>query len=207
MNFKTILLAAAVSIAATGAAKAAVIEHHTLYSQTTLISYFGPLGQSFSVQEGGLDSIALSFLRMNNAPVSDVTIRILDGLEPDSNLIAERSFTPIAGQNWNNQVYTSVDFTGTQLVVGADYYLTLTTSSNYWGVVNGRGTYEGGSYFFFDKASGQYSFPATPYDLNFRITTSPVANVVPEPATWAMLILGFGLVGSALRRSPAQKAA
>jgi hypothetical protein len=26
------------------------------------------------------------------------------------------------------------------------------------------------------------------------------ANAVPEPATWAMLILGFGLVGSAMRR-------
>jgi len=26
------------------------------------------------------------------------------------------------------------------------------------------------------------------------------ANVVPEPATWAMLILGFGLVGAVLRR-------
>lgn len=29
------------------------------------------------------------------------------------------------------------------------------------------------------------------------------ASAVPEPATWAMLILGFGLVGTALRRRPA----
>ncbi|NIJ06950.1 hypothetical protein FHS31_000532 [Sphingomonas vulcanisoli] len=32
---------------------------------------------------------------------------------------------------------------------------------------------------------------------NVRITTAPV----PEPATWAMMIGGFGLVGTALRRS------
>lgn len=30
-----------------------------------------------------------------------------------------------------------------------------------------------------------------------------VTNAVPEPATWAMLILGFGLVGGAMRRQAA----
>jgi len=30
-------------------------------------------------------------------------------------------------------------------------------------------------------------------------TLAAVGNAVPEPATWAMLILGFGLVGGALR--------
>ncbi len=197
MNFQTILLAAAVSVAATGAAKAAVIEHTTLFAQSSLISYWGSLGQSFSVQEGGLDSIALSFLRMNNVAVADVTISILDGLGAGGNLIAQRTFTPIAGTNFANQVYTSIDFTGTTLDVGATYFLTLTTTNNYWGVVNGRGTYEGGGYF--QTSGGNITWPNT-YDMNFRITTSPVSEAVPEPATWAMLIMGFGLVGSALRR-------
>lgn len=30
-----------------------------------------------------------------------------------------------------------------------------------------------------------------------------VANGVPEPATWALLVLGFGLIGGALRRRAA----
>jgi hypothetical protein len=34
----------------------------------------------------------------------------------------------------------------------------------------------------------------------FRLTTDDQTTVVPEPATWAMLIAGFGLVGGALRR-------
>lgn len=40
-----------------------------------------------------------------------------------------------------------------------------------------------------------------------NIVASPVVSAVPEPATWAMMILGFGLAGSALRRARAQGAA
>lgn len=32
------------------------------------------------------------------------------------------------------------------------------------------------------------------------ITTRPVTNGVPEPGTWALMILGFGLAGAGLRR-------
>jgi choice-of-anchor C domain-containing protein len=48
--------------------------------------------------------------------------------------------------------------------------------------------------------------------LSFRSTTAGPsgmaldnvsANVVPEPATWAMMIAGFGVVGAMMRRRPA----
>jgi hypothetical protein len=35
---------------------------------------------------------------------------------------------------------------------------------------------------------------------NFRLTTDDLTTAIPEPATWAMLIAGFGIVGLALRR-------
>lgn len=38
-----------------------------------------------------------------------------------------------------------------------------------------------------------------------RGTTPPTTGAVPEPATWAMMILGFGLVGFAMRRRPSAK--
>jgi WD40 repeat protein len=34
------------------------------------------------------------------------------------------------------------------------------------------------------------------------VSIASAANAVPEPATWAMLIAGFGMVGAALRRKP-----
>lgn len=40
---------------------------------------------------------------------------------------------------------------------------------------------------------------------NFSLTAQVAqAGAVPEPSTWALLILGFGLVGGALRRRPAR---
>jgi hypothetical protein len=36
-------------------------------------------------------------------------------------------------------------------------------------------------------------------DVKFSFTTSTVGGVVPEPATWAMMILGFGVIGGAMR--------
>jgi hypothetical protein len=35
---------------------------------------------------------------------------------------------------------------------------------------------------------------------NVRFSVGPDLAVVPEPATWAMMIIGFGLVGGAMRR-------
>ena len=42
----------------------------------------------------------------------------------------------------------------------------------------------------------------------FRSTSSPISGGVPEPATWAMMIVGFGMVGGlARRRGAAQRLA
>lgn len=40
---------------------------------------------------------------------------------------------------------------------------------------------------------------ATPGSANVSATFRLISNAVPEPSTWAMLILGFGMVGGALR--------
>lgn len=58
--------------------------------------------------------------------------------------------------------------------------------------------------FFFQDSVGRYRVNSfSPGSSSFvTATSSPVvAAGVPEPATWAMLILGFGLVGASLRRA------
>lgn len=36
-------------------------------------------------------------------------------------------------------------------------------------------------------------------NLNFTVTADDIANPVPEPATWAMMIIGFGAIGAMAR--------
>lgn len=38
-----------------------------------------------------------------------------------------------------------------------------------------------------------------------NLATGGIAAAVPEPATWGMMILGFGLMGAAMRRRPSTK--
>lgn len=46
--------------------------------------------------------------------------------------------------------------------------------------------------------TGYALIPTTIYA--FKISGADVAGIVPEPATWAMMIAGFGLAGAAMRR-------
>jgi hypothetical protein len=46
--------------------------------------------------------------------------------------------------------------------------------------------------------AGTYSNDST--GVNFTVTTEDAAAAVPEPATWGMMLVGFGLVGAGMRR-------
>ena len=53
----------------------------------------------------------------------------------------------------------------------------------------------------FDAMGWNLGVDALAGNGSYRAKTSFIAtNYVPEPATWAMMIFGFGLVGSAMRR-------
>jgi hypothetical protein len=56
--------------------------------------------------------------------------------------------------------------------------------------------------FFNQSSNGLYRVNTfSPGSSNFvNATSSPAAAAVPEPTTWAMMLLGFGAVGFALRR-------
>ena len=42
-----------------------------------------------------------------------------------------------------------------------------------------------------------------PIEYSWAYSALPPTNAIPEPATWAMMIMGFGLVGAGLRRRAA----
>jgi hypothetical protein len=47
---------------------------------------------------------------------------------------------------------------------------------------------------------GRYPSPITPYSFSLNILSqTSVDGAVPEPSTWAMMLLGFGFVGGAMR--------
>lgn len=68
------------------------------------------------------------------------------------------------------------------------------------------GYYWGGTFEALYAYDHQGRFPAS-YSERFAVITSitldgqPVAVFVPEPSTWAMLMIGFGAVGGAMRGS------
>lgn len=56
--------------------------------------------------------------------------------------------------------------------------------------------YRTGSAVFFDAAF------STENGVTYDLAVSDPSSPVPEPATWAMMIAGFGMAGAALRRRP-----
>jgi hypothetical protein len=105
----------------------------------------------------------------------------------------------IALMSWNGNV---VDF-GTKIEI-------VSNGSGYWGsgtlVLNGTETGFTGS----GEVHAIIRLPGTFTSITFTDTSenwhgftvgiADVATGVPEPATWAMMIAGFGLVGAASRR-------
>lgn len=65
-----------------------------------------------------------------------------------------------------------------------------------------------GDFNFYNSGSGYYGLLSSDRDINGYpdgvVATAHVAPV-PEPATWAMMLLGFCVVGAALRRTRAKR--
>jgi hypothetical protein len=66
----------------------------------------------------------------------------------------------------------------------------------------GTGRYLGASGSFANV--GTVDFRSPPSRLSFNFDGAISAAGVPEPATWALLILGFGAIGAGKRRRPSQ---
>ena len=136
-----------------------------------------------------------------------VRIRADAGGSPSASNLYEFSDTVTSSAAFDaNSAISSVDFAGINLAAGA-YWFGVSGSGGRdlsWNNYNNGGN-RGPSN---QRVLVGNSVLGTPrfYDLAYRVIGTAGA-VVPEPATWALLILGFGAVGGAMRRSVKPNAA
>lgn len=136
---------------------------------------------------------------------------------PNGDLLASRSFAApsnlTTALNWTTVDVSSANL---QLTSGSNLFYTLqsdampfNTNVLWWGAFgNGGGLYSGGQaltkYIGSCPVCGTWQpyniAPATSADFAFRMNIDTAVAAVPEPATWAMLIAGFGAIGTVLRR-------
>jgi hypothetical protein len=207
MGIATRILTAAAVLCTLGAPAFAAV---TLQTNETAFLAAGNITQStnFDAYGSGFSFLgnphtvgALTFTSGNNLVVGTAT-----GYGNSRNLLAFNGWSPmsgtVAGQNdlfgfKLTLLGTASPVTATlQTNLGSYVFSGLVPAANpglsFYGFQAGAGEYFTG--FTLASAQGTGSAPST---TDFVLGT---AGGVPEPATWAMLIAGFGLVGAAARR-------
>jgi PEP-CTERM motif len=107
----------------------------------------------------------------------------------------------LLGFTWNGtQVEKLENLNGNQLID----FTTLLTGISYVSIHFGNG--QGGpgngnstGFYKLDGGAGLDTF-RTVYGASSSAVLYSVTPAIPEPATWGMMLLGFGIVGSAVRR-------
>jgi len=149
---------------------------------TTLTSVMN--GNSLSVAN------AITFAGGSNQPFDTLQLMLRDG-QAGNGLIGLNSLritgTTYGGQAVSNFALADIaasDFSGLRhfAITGLDFTKAFSLSGNF-------------------NRTGSFSSSQELNRFDVQIGNGPITQaVVPEPATWAMLIAGFGLVGTTMRR-------
>lgn len=207
MTIKHVMMAAALAVSTFVAlpATAATVVSPT-GARGLVISTYATVGQSFTMVGTTLDSFGFQLQTANGGSANDplnFTLRAGDGLT--GAILAQRTITAPLGATRAN-FWQDFSLSGLTLSDGAVYTALLTAGSNRLALLygpaitaNGVDGYAGGRLIAGVAQTGYCT--GAPCDANFRFTSSgPVAGAVPEPAAWALMLLGFATVGTALRR-------
>ena len=178
------------------------------------IAAFGPLGQSFTAVDSNLTSFGFQFQTFNaGAASAPVLWSLLAGEGLTGVVVASRTLNLPTNLPGRTGVFYDFDITGTTVNVGQKYTAVLSTGTTRYGIALGPeyniftgqplggDAYTGGRALFTTMPFSNCTNDATSNcDLNFRVTGTTATTAVPEPASWALMLGGFGLVGGALRR-------
>lgn len=212
------LLATAAAVAALAAAGAA---HATItldQSQTNLdigvaFNFPGccstnlPEGQSFTAGEDGY--LAEIHVQANGVPSGNPTyaMKILSGDGLNGPVLGSENVQVLVGPNTSWETLNLFNL-GIQLTAGDQYTFVITSvigggDAITRGIVgNDRNPYAGGRTYVTHGGADQPNL-----DLVFQTYVSDTPySATPEPAAWALMLVGFGGLGAALRRRRARAA-
>ncbi len=168
----------------------------------------GPIGQSFAMVGTTLSSFGFQLQTINSTDNAPLNFTLYDGEGLGGIALKQISITA-PGSALRTAFWQDIDLGGLSLTDGRIYTAALTTGTTRLAVMYGPGTtgtvdaYAGGRLLTgIALPTSNRSCTAGLCDANFRFTsTTPIGGAVPEPATWALLTLGFGAVGYTLRRT------
>jgi hypothetical protein len=202
---KPFAYAAALACAAFTTGQAGAAGTTTVVSGTrgVTIASNGPIAQTFVATDSLLTDFAFQFASsINGTTTGAVTFSLLSGTGTAGPVFVSQTsalsgLTFRSGTTFYSVFNGSVGLTSgqtyTALLSGASANLSLLFGPNSTGTVD---AYTSGVLLMnnpLDTACTTNSY----CDANFRFTTAAAA--VPEPASWAMLLFGFGGIGLAMR--------
>lgn len=166
--------------------------------------YSNNFNDGYSGGRGTVFSLSTNVTLTGVALYQDLTNRVLN-FTLQSATLAGSTVTPISTlASGSRQVSTNglefIDFTtGVNLTANTLYYLNFSfTGNSNQNFFYNEGGYDSYSTGGFNNVNSTYGLDTTNTVIpRIRLTTAVAA--VPEPATWAMMLLGFGMVAGAAR--------
>jgi hypothetical protein len=216
-------------LSAAPARASVVIDQSTLLTPTTGIGFASYVVSANNLRSmalmpskaGRLRQIDLQVLQLDGT--SDLTVAIArggagnPGFQTHGTFTVARSSVPTDEQSFDGSL-VSVDVSSLAFDVSPMQVFSIVLGSTAaeapnegFGWVYGERAADDSEFNFMDLEMGfsQVSndggmlWTVTPRDVGFRIsidTNPPSVGAVPEPATWAMIIAGFGIAGASMRR-------
>ncbi len=173
----------AVALCTGAAAQAAVLSFTGSAAGSSIITTGGALtcsaGQSHTAVPAGLGTSSLG----NFGYISEACVI------PGGAVSGIYTINFSTADSFKGTLTGTADFTSTPGLFSPNFLYT---------VLSGTGIYSGASGTFMGTGSIDTRNP--PPQLNLRFAGSINAPAVPEPGTWAMMLIGFGGVGYSMRR-------
>jgi hypothetical protein len=184
-RFQVLLTLSALSTAA----HADIVQSSGIFDRA--ISFYDPIGQTFTAVDAQINAIAFAFSDINPTfPNEPITMSLYEGVGFGGTLLGSvtQTLPGVLPGTLDTPVFIDFDFSGTALNVGSVYTVAVTVPSSpkVAVVYSDANPYAGGHYI-----SGVDGI-ITGFDLNFRVTA------VPAPSAAAMG--GICLLVSARRR-------